>query len=413
MKVCIVFIVVIGAIGSAVSARCQVFDSGSDGSDKQLNLTTPGISNFDPRDFHRDLGPQNEQVYRFTSITIGSGVVLKLSSKHIHGPIFWLSQGPVQIDGSIDLSGENGISYEHGGARKSSTGGAGGYSGGVGALADNSPQPGAGPHGGESGLGGGFSGNKLLIPLVGGSGGGGAAGASGGGGGGAILIASAVSIALNGKIIADGGNQTDPNSTAGGGGGGGIRLVAPLITGSGALLSAKGGSAKRAAASGQDGRIRLEAYQNQLRGDVNSTPLSVGKPFKLFLPPDPSPSVRVTTIDCVALQAAGTVGELPESALPRSGRPVVFRLEARQIKPGTVIKLHLYSSTEEDSTVDSTALIGTMEFSHATVTATLPNGFTQMSFEAGWKLDPLPVVVARVARPLEHSKTQTKVMAAK
>lgn len=125
-------------------------------------------------------------------------MTVKLSSRKLNGPIFWLTQGPVQIEGTIDLSGDDG-------GVRSSIAGAGGYPGGA------AGKPGYGPTG--------FTPNSFLVPIVGGSGGKGGATQ----GGGALLIASSTSITVNGNIIANGGSS----SGGWGGNGGAIRLVAP------------------------------------------------------------------------------------------------------------------------------------------------------------------------------------------
>lgn len=105
--------------------------------------------------------------------------------------------------------------------------GSGGFAGGAGGLLSLPlpSTPGAGPGGGSGGgtcfsndagvvvcgRGGAFSGNRYLIPLIGGSGGeGGQANGfgafdGGGAGGGAILLASSTSIAVNGTVTAAGG----------------------------------------------------------------------------------------------------------------------------------------------------------------------------------------------------------------
>src|SRR5207237_5828806 len=113
-------------------------------------------------------------------IYIGKDVNVRLSAKLLNGPVFWLAQGPVEINGTIDLNGEDGGPIP-------STAGAGGYPGGP------AQKPGNGP-------GEGFKSNMFLVPLVGGAGGDGGEVQSGGAGGGALLIASSTTIAVNGKI---------------------------------------------------------------------------------------------------------------------------------------------------------------------------------------------------------------------
>ncbi|MBV9084800.1 MAG: hypothetical protein JOZ62_19150 [Acidobacteriaceae bacterium] len=373
----------------AVLAHAQVFSSGSTGSDGPLNITTQGTVLFDPQSFTPPLNSKGDNVYDFTTVTIARGVTVKLSSKNLRGPIFWLVQGPVQIDGAIDLNGDDSPKYANGDVPRTATlAGAGGHGGGIGAQNNNIAKQGYGPGGGEPGQGGKFTGNKLLVPLVGGSGGGGSSVASGGGAGGALLIASSTSITINGTISANGGNQGDPGFAVTGGSGGAIRLIAPLITGSGAVLTANGGAANGGISSGQDGKIRLEAFDNELRGTTNGTPLSIGKPFKLFLPPDPPPSVRVVSVGGITVQAnTGSSLELPKTNITASD-PVAIILEARYVRPGTVLKLHFISESGKDQTVASTALVGTFQLSHATAPAAIEGGLTHLAIEASWQPEP-------------------------
>ncbi|MGE3538243.1 MAG: hypothetical protein AB7N91_12535, partial [Candidatus Tectimicrobiota bacterium] len=284
------------------------FNSGSDGSDGALNLTTGGtVVFFDPASVGRQLDPDGDGIYHFTTINIASGVTVDMTSSG-HGPVIWLATGAVRIDGLIDLNGRDG----HGsGSATSNTAtsqpGAGGFAGGHGARAVVPAQPGKGPGGGRvhsvahgggggaghagaggNGFGGGILdgggrvyGNVFLLPLIGGSGGAGggvngnAYGSGGGAGGGAILIASTDSIRVNGIIRAVGGNGGGYNFFDGPGGGGGsggsIRLIAPVVSGSG-TLAVNGGigtfSGSQPGGSGAPGRIRIEALQAALTGPV-------------------------------------------------------------------------------------------------------------------------------------------------
>ena len=368
----------------ASTINAQSFNSGSTGADGALNLMNPGVVLFDPQSFTPPLNPKGDNIFHFKTITIGPGVTVRLSGRNLHNPVFWLVQGDVRIDGTIDLSGDDSKPYSSGTPRVPTSSGAGGHDGGVGALNGNIAQPGFGPGGGGLDHGGTSTANKLLVPLVGGSGGGGSATASGGGGGGALLIASSTSITINGTISADGGNQTAEQFPTTGGSGGAIRLVAPLITGSGATLTAKGGTASGGVSSGADGQLRLEAFVNDLRGFTNGTPLSIGKPFKLFLPADPGPSVRIISAGGQAVQtgASGDV-DIPKAQLNISG-PATLTIEAHHVEPGTVIKLHLYGDDQEDRTVLSTPLTGTFDASYSTVSAPLTSGVTHVYVEAEW-----------------------------
>src|SRR5215469_15475999 len=73
----------------------QTFNSGSNGSDGALNLTTPGTIYFDPKTFSPPLNPAGDNIFNFTTINISAGVTVKLSSKVLTGPIYWLAQGAV------------------------------------------------------------------------------------------------------------------------------------------------------------------------------------------------------------------------------------------------------------------------------------------------------------------------------
>src|SRR5208283_1299924 len=133
-----------------------------------------------------------------------------LSGNKVNAPMYWLSQGDVDIEGTLDLSGANGAnSTLNVDSRLPAVPGSGGSGGGIGGNFSTGQlaMPGNGPGGGYAGNGnpclnagfGTFLGNQFLIPLVGGSGGGGELinsgfGYGGGAGGGAILIAASTQI---------------------------------------------------------------------------------------------------------------------------------------------------------------------------------------------------------------------------
>src|SRR5882762_2339215 len=103
-------LVSIFCFANAGLSQTQTFNSGSNGSDGALNLTTPGTIIFDPKSFNPPLNPTGDNVYNFTTINIGAGVTVKLTSKLLTGPVYWLAQGAVTIGGTIDLAGESGYS---------------------------------------------------------------------------------------------------------------------------------------------------------------------------------------------------------------------------------------------------------------------------------------------------------------
>ena len=323
--------------------------SESSGVDGALVFATPGTFAFNPRSIRPRPRALAGNVFHFTSITIEKGVTLTLSAKSLTGPVFWLSQGPVRIEGNIILDGENGEES----ASLPSAPGAGGYGGGSRGHAGYGPSP--------------FVANEFLVPLVGGAGGAGGTRCAGGAGGGAILIASSVSMVLNGTISANGGSASEG---CGAGGGGAIRLVAPVIDGAG-RLSAQGGSA----GSGQ-GRVRLETLANYFTGS-SETPTAVGKPLGLFLPPDPPASVRIVSVD-------GVEWGLSSGTIHRSASVAVV-VEARFIPPGTVIQLEFFSESGVVHAVSTTPLEGTLERSHATASVVFPSGLSHSQARVAWR----------------------------
>ena len=301
-----------------VSASAQSFRSGSTGVDGALNLTTPGTIYFDPKALSPPVNPASDNIFQFTTIYIAPGVNVKLSSKSLSGPVFWLAQGAVEIDGTIDLNGDDGRTGP-------SMAGAGGYPGGA------PRNRGYGPDG--------FRSNVFLVPLVGGSGGNGGPTQGGGAGGGAMLIASSSSIAINGTITANGGGSTDGL----GGNGGAVRFVAPIIEGSG-TLSAKGGPS-----GGVDGMVRFEDFSNQFSGSLNGTPFAQGKPFGLFLPPTPQPSIRLVSVGGVAVR--GRDFSVQESS------PLTVVVEAHYIPPGTILQLEFFPENGASQIIDTSSSV--------------------------------------------------------
>ncbi|HEV3041706.1 MAG TPA: hypothetical protein VHA33_28330 [Candidatus Angelobacter sp.] len=409
-----------------MSAQTTVFSSGSNGSDGALDFTgaPPGLIVFDPAKLNPPLNPRSDNIFNFTTITIPSGVTIRLSGRVLTGPVFWLASGDVRIDGGIDLTGENStgtsLVLDH---LTRAMPGAGGFSGGFGGKVDTTlviggqpaALPGDGPGGGaaggtgfgsrfggcfgNTGTGGSFTGNQFLVPLVGGSGGGGAnfLGAlpttpyaeGGGAGGGAILIASSTSITINGVINANGGSAPraggqicDSDLSGGAGAGGAIRLAAPTISGSGTLTAREGG-ATVGPTGAQGGFIRLETFNDNFRGSFNSTAFTMASPFGVFLP-SPHPSVKVVSVDNATI-AQPPVGNIafPDVSINNTG-PVTVTIEAHFIPVGTVLSLHILSDNNTDQTVQTTPLAGTLETSTCTATVTFPGSFSLGFAKAVW-----------------------------
>ena len=163
------------------------FNSGSNNSDGALDLTgQQGTVWFYPNNYPGNQHPKG--IFNWTTITIPSGVTLKLSGFITGMPLYFLASGNVNVQGTIDLSGTKGADYTTDVANRiPAAPGPGGYTGGVGGNSSNPTHfPGEAGNGQGGGRGAGssqgsagggvFSASLYLIPLVGGSGGGGAVG---------------------------------------------------------------------------------------------------------------------------------------------------------------------------------------------------------------------------------------------
>jgi hypothetical protein len=392
------------AAGSTPLAA-QPFDSGSTGADGALVLTTPGTVVFDPASFSPPLDPDGDNVYHFTSVTIGAGVTVRLIGPLLNmSPVFWLASGPVTIDGILDLSGENGHPGNSIPAdRRPSVPGPGGYPGGVGHFITTSGQqagtgPGGGGVGGTQGSGAGHNGpgcggspgaaygNAFLLPLLGGSGGGGGnhaggtnRGAGGGAGGGAVLLASSVAITVNGSILANGGHGGAGTGWCGGSGSGGaIHLLAPMLAGGGSLRADGGANCN----CGAQGRIRLEAVQHNLTGSVAPAPARATV-FTRDLTPD-LPVVRALSVDGQPVPTNPDGSFTVPDVTINKGTAAAVAIEARNVPTGTVVEVRVYSEGGADQIVNSTPLAGTLALSSATASVVFPPGFSRAYVRARW-----------------------------
>ena len=339
---------------------------------------------FDPKTFSPPLDPAGDNIFNFTTITIAAGVTVKLTGNVLNGPVVWLAQGTVSINGTIDLSGQDGFSASNTTQRTLTIPGAGGYGGGYPGVGANPAGAGIGPAGGATtapascagsqAQGGGFTGNQFLVPLIGGSGGGGSSADAGGAGGGAILIASSVSISGTGSIKANGGAGI---GVSGAGAGGAIRLVAPIISLSGSLNVTEGVLAVNCgiAAGSPNGVVRIEGLQI---GAINvSGTLYTATPFGLFVSSAGIPSVRAVSVggNPVAISPTGTF-TVPDVTVNSNG-PLAVAIQAANVPVGTVVTLVIFSENGPDQTILSTPLAGTLASSTATASVTLPSGFSK------------------------------------
>ncbi len=204
-----------------------VFDSGSNGSYGPMNITA---------DTTLDLPPDG--IFHCTSINIASNKTLTFKRNGRNTPVYLLATGDVEILGTISCN----LGTQAGAGRRG-VAGPGGWDSGLPQQAGQPTRgaalgPGVVPNFQISMFSKGQNsyGNPLLIPLVGGS------GFDDYGGGGAILVSSATRVNIRGAIVSDG---------LWGSTGGAIRIVAPILTGTGTLS---------ANSYGRDafGRIRID-----------------------------------------------------------------------------------------------------------------------------------------------------------
>jgi hypothetical protein len=397
---------------TAGTARAQGgFVSGSTGADGAFNPTTNQAVQLPP-----------SGIFNFTTVNIPSGVTITFIRNATNTPVTILATGNITIAGTIDVSGQPGITVLTGGA-----GGPGGHRGGNGALAITGftvGQPGDGPGGGtggndnggitnsgggggghalagangnglDGGEGGPAYGSRTLLPLLGGSGGGGPGRVpgngpfgSGGGGGGAILLASSGSIVFSpgAQILASGGG-VGVNHPGGGGSGGAIRLISNTISGFVTLNVSGGFSISR----GSPGFVRVEAFDiSQFDPDIPSAIASLALPQSVMLPPT-DPRLRVTSVAGIAPPAspAGSFLGVPDITLPLSQpNPVTVALEAQNVPVGTVVDVTLTPEAGPRTMAQSTPLSGTAALSTATASLTIPDGVSVINATVVINLNP-------------------------
>src|SRR3989442_6167382 len=142
-----IFLTVLLIVSAAPTLTGQSFSSGSTGADGDLIVNTPGVTMFTAK----PVG--GGSVYNFKTIQIAAGSTLQLSGALFPQPLYFLAQGAVTVDGTIDLSGQNGAAPTSSGPSSQRVGptvpGPGGYGGGTAAFAGNAATPGLGPAGGS------------------------------------------------------------------------------------------------------------------------------------------------------------------------------------------------------------------------------------------------------------------------
>ena len=390
-------LMVLVALALGSPAAFAQFSSGSTGADGALDLTgQEGVIELDPQALGID--PERDNVFHFTTVRIPAGVTLRLRVTKLRlAPVYWLATGPVEIDGDLDLSGDDG----HPGNAPlphPALPGPGGFHGGVGGRPDNAPPMGGfGPEGGAAQAG--AIPGLFLTPLRGGSGGAGnfanpsvglTVGPGGSAGGGAILIASDDRLRIDGKISCNGGA---PGEFAAGaflargypGAGGGIRILAPRVSGAGTLEVRAGNPAF----VDNSGVIRVETSENAFSGAlvgrsrvVTLTPTVRFRPDQLGLT---IPELRVVRVSGVELPLAPTGTFVMPDVVIETGS-AVFEIEARNIPIGTTVTLEVWNETLGRFNFTSIGLEGTFESSTATATrGNFPSGYSLVVPYARWQ----------------------------
>lgn len=327
-------------------------------------------------------------ILHYKSLQILNNAAVGFTKNAHNTPVYILSQGDVEIQGRIYVSGSG-----SGGSFGPGTGGPGGFDGGRRGVADMPPGDGQGPGGGRAGTNAGNQrpdsagsgvflqpwsngstnygavyGNTALIPLIGGSGGGGTPEVGGGGGGGAILIASntRINISSAGNYFIDAtGGEWGHGGTYNGGSGGAIKLVAPHVTGLARLF------VQNRNGTGSPGRIRVDAVnfagwqpayanppQSLTYGSMMATGLEGTQP-RLELVSVAGEEVPATAI------ANGFILLPPGSA---GDQPVVVR--ARNF--GTQVPISIVVAPDNGATLTVPAVIDNTTQNPATQTVTVP-----------------------------------------
>ncbi len=376
----------LGVLVSAYVAHAQGFSSGSNGSFGPVNVTSGGTLTI-------DLPPDG--VIHATTVTVGGSAMLNFNRNALNTPVFLLATGNIDIQGLIDVSAKA-VSPPTGGA-----GGPGGFDGGTPGLFGSPPGDGHGPGAGRggdrlvllgdvasvgsAGYGGAASdptpldgqtyGSPLLVPLVGGSGGGGSsAGDQGGGGGGAILLASSTRVNMSGTIFGRGGTDAFTNR-GGSGSGGAIRLVAPLVAGSGALDVFGGFGIE----TGGHGRVRIDVIdRSQLTLSVQPpAALTVGSFMVVFPPVVPRLDILNVAGRPIAEGTPGPVQVLLPFGAPTS-QPVT--VQARDFAGTVPIDIVLTPANGPRTVVQTTIDMSTGNPAQRTLNVNIPvNVVTQIN----------------------------------
>ena len=365
------------AAGDAPAQSFNNFNSGSTGTVDMIITSNTTIA------------LPSEGILHYRNITINNGATLTFSNNALNTPVYLLAQSNVLINGTLDVSGKPGSGFVPG------QGGPGGFVGGFGANGSgvlSTPGEGKGPGGGKGFFGqGGCAptgnhgrhsyGNVLCSPLLGGSGGAGgpnfASGASGGGGGGggAILIAANGWITNNGSIQSLGGIGSDAFCNDGGAGSGGaIRLVAPLVSGTGVL---------NVGGNGGPGRMRIDSTNtsaaNTLQMLLATTAASATRGAQGFVFPQDN---RLTITNVTAGSNTYSLNPSTPASISLPAGPAITNaiVEVRaegQFYGATTVPIAVVVTPENGASATYTNSISISNNAGSTnVTVTIPTGTT-------------------------------------
>ena len=152
-----------------------------------------------------------------------------------------------------------------------------------------------------------------------------------------------------------------------------------------ALGGAAGGWQGCTASVGSKGRIRLECYEhNRHLLTISCEPdYTWGTPLRVS-PPETAPKVRVTSIDGINVpELARGFYMQPDVEIVASTTSTVM-IEANYVPVGTEVRLTIQPEYENQITVTTTALQGSLEKSTAEAKVRFPPGFSRGYVFADW-----------------------------
>ena len=368
------FVAALIAVLGCSQAQAQ-FSSGSDGSYGAIDIQA-----------NTNIALPPDGIIHATTINVAANRLLNFTRNANNTPVYLLATGDVTLTGDIGVSGSAGNNTVGG------LGGPGGFDGGNPASVSTPPGDGYGPGAGHSGTTNGNNldsagpgghatestsasdnngqpyGSALLMPIVGGSGGGGTTGNpgfGGGGGGGAIVIASSTSIhfTTSAAEVRSNGGSSNSSGRINGGSGGAIRLVAPVITGTG-VIRVPGTS------FGAPGRIRIDTL-DRTGMSLSFVPVgvtSIGSLMVVF----PTPVPRLDIIEAAGTEIAEGSGPVVMTLPFGSSADRTIVVQARDFNSVVPIAVVLTPDNGDSVTYETTIDNETTNPADVTVNVTLP-----------------------------------------